>query len=940
VRLPTRRHSAWYAAACVALLIGAATLQATAGAPVAAAQDTRFSPFDCGIGGRGTHDRLPEEDAAVLRLRCAALEQECRAGPRSDPAEEWHCARLWCQDEVAPPGGYPANPGSWDRRPRYTENCGVLSRLGGDHERGSGHCPAPAEAPAEPPTDMPGPPPPASDPGHDPQAEQMPEFLSIYCAYLRARCDQAGELAPSHVDYCRAVFRAEQGIAPPDAAGSDDGSAFAGSRLCELDNIGGETSRNCEASGSAFRAYGLSSYGLDNWVNLGNLSLGGVISADDGPKAENFDDSALQSVAAFIWRAFVQIVDALLTLLEWAFTLDLIDGTFGELRDALLTIHEDVLGQPWTLAAIAVAGLWGIWNGLVRLRTIETLGSLGVTLLMMVAALVIIHDPLNTVWKYSALANDGAKAVLGGVASGNLSDPNEAIAGETRGIFDLLVHEPWCALQFGDVDYCNQEVTQEFIEDFVDETDFTEEDAETWTDEELETVELTWLSQVAGGEPRKNLYELTAEDDADRVRLMNESGTVDRLGLLAVIGIALIGALLLLLWLALKIVIAAIMVLILTLLTPVMLLVPAFGDGGRAAFVTWAKRLVAAILAKLIYALFLGVVMLVASMIVSLDLGWYPQWLILLVFWWGAFLKRGEIVGFLDAGEGSAWPRLATLYYGYRMGREALSAATWLPRKVGELAGGAGMLAGGVGRATRRAGRHQREGHSDALRERARAELGEHARTAHDAQRQSTDRTLAWGAGMKRRLGDVNRELGTAERQLAMDPEDRAPYRTDADLIARRDSLRGRARRLEARLNSGRMQRARSVAGREGGAADVDRWISGRRYEVDNLEADADQNLFAAGEDPGALRRARAARDDAEVERILHQSSERIRRDRDLVERLDTERTHMPARMRNRADLEWAQEVPREADRLHTVRPFTRRRSFQERAHSRQRRRV
>ena len=69
----------------------------------------------------------------------------------------------------------------------------------------------------------------------------------------------------------------------------------------------------------------------------------------------------------------------------------------------------------------------------------------------------------------------------------------------------------------------------------------------------------------------------------------------------------------LLAYLGVRLLLAAILTLLLLLFAPAMLLAPAFGDSGRATFIAWVKRLVGAIAAKLIYALFLAVVLAARS---------------------------------------------------------------------------------------------------------------------------------------------------------------------------------------------------------------------------------------------------------------------------------------------------------------------------------------
>ena len=80
------------------------------------------------------------------------------------------------------------------------------------------------------------------------------------------------------------------------------------------------------------------------------------------------------------------------------------------------------------------------------------------------------------------------------------------------------------------------------------------------------------------------------------------------------------------------------------LIAPFVLLMPALGEAGRRGFLNWAKRLLGALIAKLLYAIVLGVVIYVAAVIAEMGtpsgLGWLGVWVIEAVFWWTAFVKR------------------------------------------------------------------------------------------------------------------------------------------------------------------------------------------------------------------------------------------------------------------------------------------------------------
>jgi hypothetical protein len=202
--------------------------------------------------------------------------------------------------------------------------------------------------------------------------------------------------------------------------------------------------QSCKLSGSIARPYPVANYGLDVQVEFDVLhlwdSLMGIV----------------QNVAAVVWLAFVHGINAMLLLLEWAFSLDILgkDGVMSKLHEGMTVLHKRVLGESWTLAALTALGLWGLWWGLVRGKTIESITGLGASVAMMLLALLIIYRPDASVIPVSYWANQGSKSVFSGIANGSIENSNRGFGDAEQGLFNSLVLRPWCALQFGDVEYC------------------------------------------------------------------------------------------------------------------------------------------------------------------------------------------------------------------------------------------------------------------------------------------------------------------------------------------------------------------------------------------------------------------------------------------------------------------------------------------------------
>ena len=660
--------------------------------------------------------------------------------------------------------------------------------------------------------------------------------------------------------------------APAGAAELSDGNPDpfrtlgAGSPFCK--RAGVRARAGCHISGSIAHPYPISNYGLDIQVQTG------VTKVEDNLLA------ALQSVGALLWLGLVYALKGVLLLLEWAFSLDLLNEAMRPVRRALEALHRGVLGTPWFMTALAVAGLWGIWQGLLRRRSAETISGLAATVALMVAALVVIANPAGTVGHASRLANEASLGFMSAASTGSTERPAQSFARASQRLFDALVLAPWCALQFGDVDYCERRRSGGFS-----------------------NADL-WLAFPAEGKERQALYKLTRGEDPDdggfladvrdtvggvikhgpaglsgallrladggahggelpasvkrlvqqdeaKVRMQEKGGTFTRIALLAIVALGLLGAICLLLYLAVKLVLAGLMSLILLLLAPAMLLAPAFGESGRATFIGWAKRLVGALAAKLIYSLLLAVVVVAATTLAALEVGWFGTWLLQVAFWWGILIKRHDLTGFLSAGQGDEPPRTPAHVRAYQTARSAtaLAAAT----KATALAGPSRAR----GRASEMAltrGQAERRATATA----AQDKLAGAAERDRGLQLAGARETLARRAGLQRERKALDAELTGYERNHARagatGQEPRPPTAEEELMLARRAALE---RALDSDLmrhaerTVAQADRAQASEGRALTRHDVEAWREQRRRDLEQgLPPEHERSLRAAGIDP------------------------------------------------------------------------------------------
>lgn len=661
-----------------------------------------------------------------------------------------------------------------------------------------------------------------------------------------------------------------------------------GSPSCKED-VGPTGKRNCAATGSVAQAYPISAYELDVHVDFGITHLGNAFLG------------ALQNVAGLIWMGLVYLLRGVLLLLEWGFSIDLLGSAMSGVRRTLTTLHNDVIGQTWFLAAMSVTALWGMWRGLVQRQATQTITGLLATVGLMVCALVILARPADTVGYASRLANDASLSLLSAATAQPLDRPARSMAQASQGVFDSMVRDPWCALQFSSVDYCDQRLPVAHgglcVLDVGHQDDCQHDRARA----AAMSIGDAWLSQDSGSKGRESLYHVLKGDlpfgmseklgipkDPERVRMMESGGTFSRFAILGLIAAGMLGAAALLAYLGIRLLLASVLALLLLLFAPAMLLAPAFGEGGRSTFVAWGKRLVGALVAKLVYALFLAVVLAAAAMLRRLDVGWFGTWLLQIAFWWGVLIKRHELIGFLSIRPGSENHRggfvasLAQGYYAMQMARTVRSAA---------------------GRVM-----HQpaRAAHAVADRHRAGRDIRAAQTTGEAVQALDGDgRRVLEGEHQRARVAtderqQVGRELRALDRRLTAFDEDHASAKASGRPVplpsGEQAALLRQRRALLERLGSSELRGAEQVVihgernrAQTGDVVTSRDLVAYRRQRAADLARDLpldhERHLRAAGIDPSELASAVPAR----RQELLDHVGRYLERERGLLETIGPE---------------------------------------------------
>jgi hypothetical protein len=367
----------------------------------------------------------------------------------------------------------------------------------------------------------------------------------------------------------------------------------------------------------------------------------------------------------------------------------------------------------------------------------------------------------------------------------------------------------------------------------------------------------------------------------------------------------------------------AVLALVLLLFAPALLLAPAFGEGGRAAFIGWAKRLLSAIVAKAVYALLLALVLVAAGLLAEFhSLGFIGNWLLQIVFWWGLFLKREELTGFLSVADRSQSPGLL------RRARTAFG--------LGAAAAAGGRALSTPGRALRRLAGERSDVRSAGTQQATHSSLQERADAVLQSQLGSARNALERDQELQDQLRHTDRFLSKYDKQAelhkALGKEPPSAAQDERAMLGRREALK------ESRAPDTELRQARSLVaaadrnlgleGRPFTDRDQARVIEQRRRDLEEgLPPNHERNLRFAGIDPGEWFRA----DGEERARFEAQASRAIDRDRRLLAATPAEGGLPPSR----TDLRSAEiEVPRDQ-----VRERVRAEQTARRADRRQRRR-
>lgn len=562
---------------------------------------------------------------------------------------------------------------------------------------------------------------------------------------------------------------------------------------------------NCRASGSPASPVPIGNYQFDVHINTSLVGLG---AADAALVLQNI-------VIQPVWILLLWLTQGVTVVLGWCFTLNLFDrSTMGPVAEALNDARR-LFTRPWLQLTLLLSVAPLLYHAVLRRRAGQGLTQLVLTILMLAFGFWVIANPFASVGLMADGVQKSSLATVSAFSTGRVSNPEIDFNRAMERLFETAVKRPYAYLEFGDVswgtdperrdrrlfsqksiegavaanlgstfsDLCSGNVlqcaNQLKDDDFVAQMKASMAGQITQARTAKTNADL-FLVFPANGKARNSINDddslfktLCQPKGGDKecsgntrheANFRKQGQTFSRLAGLALIAFGLAGLVMLLGYIALRLLRAALFALFYLLCTPVAVVLAPLGPAGQRHFRTWAIRLFGSIITKLIFSVFLGIVFLVVRVLSEMgELGFWTQWFLIGAFYWMCWVHREELLSFLQIGHEEMGRRSASA-----LGE--LFAARMAARSVGNVARSGTRAA----RAAATGARRTATGAADIARN-SRAErtlaVGEkaHATAAATSEAAKVDRTEQTDRSMHNELAAhrKNAEPVTRRRRLS-----------------------------------------------------------------------------------------------------------------------------------------------------------------------------
>ena len=488
-----------------------------------------------------------------------------------------------------------------------------------------------------------------------------------------------------------------------------------GDPLCAGSGVlSAEAQQNCAISGEPESLQPVANYSLDQNIDTGFLGMGNLV------------QNAAQSAVSFMFGLIERLVSLTLLALSLAFGFNLYDADqqHGGTIPTTLTHIEQVFTSPLLIFGIVCAGVWLVYQVLVGQRHGRAVGGLVAMSVMLIGTLFLLQNPQGTIGGFQQATNGLAQFGLGAF-SGQQSPSSGSYSNATPELWRTMAEDPWCAEEFGDINWCMGPIDhamrarlpalEAHLQAHQNQDGNHNLEPPALQDQELKLLQACLARPGTATQPGCTNGELflsfPTNDNArngkqdgwtlfnallsDHTPLTNgqpasvlgqareAGGVANRLFGLILTGLGMFFFLLLLGYVALNLLIASMLFVILLLFAGVMAIVCCIGDWGRQKWLEWAGMTGGALLIKVLYAMYLGVMIAAANVLSAVGQGmggWELEWILFAALWMIAFAFRRKLMGLLSPGgqhehhpglmaATAALPAIAVARAGLRTGR-------------------------------------------------------------------------------------------------------------------------------------------------------------------------------------------------------------------------------------------------------------------------------
>lgn len=425
--------------------------------------------------------------------------------------------------------------------------------------------------------------------------------------------------------------------------------------------LSNEVINNCISDGLAQSAFPPGNYGTDTHVDTGFTDPAGDAAA------------LLQNITSWVFAIMAHVLTWILLGLGVAFNFDLFRSDSGGHIAKGLQHAEQLFTFPLLPIFIVIGAIVGIVYWIGQRQEGRAVVHWGAMAAMMVVGLIVISNPIGVFGWADDAANGIANGSLGAF-TGSGGNTGGGFANATPALWRTTMEEPWCAMEFGDVNWCMGKIDpamaaaktsvlahlpQALGDQGTPQLAAQQAPLEKLRLNDAKTNGELFLSFITNADARNGmndtwtLYHALLNDHPELASIRGFGGVGEHLVILFLISVTGLVFLVLLIYITWQLLINSVFFVFLLLMTPVVIFAPAFGETGRGIFLKWLTWIFEALSKKIIFAIFLGVILLITSVVLSIGAsvgGWLMEWFILTAVWSMAFLYRHKFLELMTAG--------------------------------------------------------------------------------------------------------------------------------------------------------------------------------------------------------------------------------------------------------------------------------------------------